>query len=597
MNGNKMTRVLAILVCAFMLIQSMAIGALAADIDPEAVVYVKPEVVSAVATQVGMNYIYVDVVTENCDNDQTVMAYLVDAEGNLVTVGYAPVGSNKAEIKLGAPDDAYTATYKIVVALNKAADVFPATVYYIGVEDVTGFFEAINMTEGDVKTELDEHYSALSVIKYAEDEEGNVILALTGEDYEDLSKDAKKNFADLILNGVNGKFSLGKGEYNAENSEDFVKEAYIIASYNTGDLTDSEMAELLYKFASVIGFDAEDENLYGKIEQKDTLVKVLETIDKDVESVEQLNTALEKAAAIQIVNETHWLNLVNVVAENNELFGVDEDEIEDLLDSKRLRKAFCEEFKGTYYSVEEIQDAWEDAFKAAKKEINKESSSGGGGGGGGGSVVVNTVSTQISDTENNYDPNVEILDYYTDMGEYGWASDAILNLTKKEIVTGYGDKKFAPANSLTRAEFMKMLVNVFGLADITATSTFTDVDPNAWYYVYVASAEKLGLAQGYGNGTFGVNDPVTRQDAVTLIYRTAKLKGLSTEKFKKGLDGLKDKGEIAPYAVDAVEALYNAGVYLDASDPKSINVFEPTRNATRAYVVVLLNQLYIYMSK
>lgn len=603
MNGNKMIRLIAVAVCALMLIQCTAIGALAADIAPEAVVYVRPEVTGVVANQVGNNYVYVDIVTENSDNDQTVMVYMLDATGNLVTVGYAPVGSNKAEVKLGAPDSAETGTYTLITALNKAADVFESEVFYIGVEDVNGFFETINLTDVEasvVKEKLDSSYNALSVIECTEDENGNVILKLTGEDYEALTdgeSGAKALFAELVLNGVNGKYSAGKGGYTAENSEDFVKEAYLVAAYNADGISDEEMAEILYKFESVIGFDAEDENLYGKIQNTDTLAKVVKTIAPTVANVEELAAALEKAAAVQIVNETHWLNLVNVISENNDIFQVDEEELEELLETKKLRTLFCEEFQDTYYSVEEIQEAWEDAYKAAEKAYKKATSGNGGGSGStvGGVVKTSEVSTQLSQDENNKDPNVEIKDYYTDVAgtSFDWASDAILNLSKNQILLGYGDKTFGPEKSVTRAEFMKMIINVLGMADVTATCSFTDVDPNAWYYIYVASAEKLGLAQGYGNGLFGVNDTVTRQDAITVIYRAAKLKGLSLDAFKASSSVFTDRSEIASYAVEAVDSLYNAGVYLDTSAP--LQKFEPTKNASRAYLAYVLDKIYRYM--
>lgn len=598
MNGNKMTRLFAVIVCAFMLIQCAAIGAFAADIAPEAVVYVRPEVVDVVANQVGNNYVYVDIVTANCDNDQTVMVYMVDAEGELVTVGYAPVGSNKAEVKLGASDSAETGTYTLITALNKAEDVFKSKVFYIGVEDVNTFFEAINLTDVEVsvvREKLDASYNALSVIECREDEEGNVILKLTGEDYEALEDEAIDAFAELLLNGVNGKYTSGKGGYDAENSEAFVKEAYLVGAYNADGISDKKMAELIYKFASVIGFDAEDENLYGKIQNTDTLAKVVKTIAEEVENVEELAAALEKAAAVQIVNETHWLNLVSVVKANNELFQVDEEQIEELEDSKKLRNAFCKKFKGTYYSIEEIQEAWEEAYDDAEDSL-KDNGGGGGSSVSSGTVTTNSVSTQITGSENNKDPYVKVEDYYNDISTYAWASDAILNLTKNQIVSGYGDMTFRPANPVTRAEFMKMLVNVFGLADMTATSSFADVDKDAWYYIYVASAEKLGIAQGYGNGLFGINDPVTRQDAITLVYRAAKIKGLSLGKFSASIDTFADRGDIASYAREAVGALRNAGIYYDTTDPTRVDLFEPTRNASRAYLAMVLNQLYMFMN-
>lgn len=602
MNGNKMIRVLAAVVCAFMLLQCAAVGSMAADIAPEAEVYTRPEVVSVENNQVGVNYVYVDVVTDNCDNDQTVMAYMTDDNGALVGVGYSPVGANKAEIKVGAPDSAETGTYKISVVLNRAEKVFESKVFYIGTGDVNGFFEAVNMTDVEwtaVEEKLDEHYNAIAVVEYAKDDDGNIILKLTGDDYEKLTDDAKDEFAKLVLNGVNGKFSAGKGKFVAENAEEFVKEAYLLAAYNAGGISDEKMAELIYRFDSVIGFDGADKNLYGKIENKDTLAKVVKTIAPTVESVESLAEAFEKAAAVQIVNETHWANLVSVVDANNDLFKVDQDEVDKLLSTKKLRTLFCKEFKGTYYSVEEIREAWDDAYKAAKKEYNKDSgSSGGSGGGGGGKVTItgNSVSTTIDQSENNNDKNVKIEEYYNDIGAYTWASDAILNLTKNNIISGYGDKTFLPEKSVTRAEFMKMVVNVFGLADITATSSFSDVDPNAWYYIYVASAEKCGIAQGYGNGLFGINDSVTRQDAITIIYRAAQAKGLSVGKFSASIDALKDRNEIAYYAQEAVGALYNAGIYLDTTDNTRADMFEPTKDASRAYLAVILNQLYMFIN-
>lgn len=592
---SNVKKVLAVLTCAVVLLQCAGIGVFAADISPEAVVYVRPEVTGISSNQIGMNYIYVDVEV-TAENDQPVIAYLVDNAGEMVTLGYAPVNAGAATVKLGVPDSAPTGNYTVVVALNKAEDVVKSKVFYVGVEDVIGLFEAINMKDVElsvIKEKLDAHYEALSVIESTKDEK------LTGDLYEDLSDEAKEAFAQFILDGVNGKYSEGKGEYDAENCEAFVKEAYVLAAYNAGDFTEAEMAEILYAFSDTIGFNAEDENLYAKIQNKDTFVKIAKTTDSEVNNSEELAAVLESAVCVQIVNETHWLNLVEVVATNNDLFDVDEEQIEKLRRNKKLREYFCEFFNATYYSVEEIQVAWDDAYKAAKKKADK--ASGGGGGGGGGadtsvSVSTNYVSTQITDKENNYDPNVEILDYYTDMAGYQWTSEAVLNLTKAGIVSGYGDKTFAPGASLTRAEFTKMLVNVFGLADITATSSFTDVDKNAWYHIYIASAEKYGLAQGYGNGLFGVNDPITRQDAITLIYRAAQAKGVDITGYYKSAQALVDKNSIAPYAINAVEALFNTGVYLDTTDPTSVNMFEPTRNASRGYVAVILNQVYIYLN-
>lgn len=595
MNGrfSNVKKVLAALVGAFMLIQCAALGVCAAAVSPEAVVYVIPEVVSVDANQIGRNYIYVDVLTENTDNDHPVIVYLTDANGEVVSLAYGGVDilTSVAEVAVGVKDSVPTGDYTVTVALYQAEDIVQTEITYASVEDVEGLIAALNGTDVDeVSALVAAHYEALSAVVSTKD------IKVTGDSYIALSEEGRAEFAKLIANGVNGKYSSGKGLYGAENSEAFVKEAYVVAAFNAGGLSDLELSELLYGYSETIGFDANDENLYGKIESKDTFLKIVKTMVTVVDNIDELMKIVQQAACVQIVNEADWLNRVNVIVANSDSFNINKTQLNKVNSTKSWETAFCTKLKEgvPYYSVNEICEAWDEIYDEVRAEMSSSSS---GGGGGGGTITTNKVSTQITSSENNYDPNVAILDYYTDVANtsYSWTSEAVLNLTKAGIVSGYGDKTFAPANSLTRAEFTKMLINTMGLADITATCSFADVDKDAWYYIYVASAEKYGLAQGYGNGLFGVNDSITRQDAVTLIYRAAQAKGLSVAHFYKSASNLKDKDSIAAYAYNAVEGLYNAGVYLDATDPTSVNVFEPTRNASRGYVAVILNQLYIYM--
>lgn len=611
MNGkfSNIKKVLAVLVCVSML--ASGFSAFAAEISPEAVIGDSPMLLDPVANQKGMNYLEIEAYVADAATgeitiiytDEPVIATMYDKYGRLISLAYAPVFGGGVTIRMGVPDEIQTGEYKVILDLRNAEESVECTAFYVGVEDVMGLIDTINMTDAEVsevKAKLDAHYQALSAMEYTKDENGK-LLKLTGDDYAAFSEEAQTVFAELILNGVNGKFVEGKGDFTSENVEAFIKEAYLLAAYNSKSVTYEDLAEILYKFDSIIGFNAENEELYGNVEDRKTFAKVARCVDTNVTTVEEIYDAVEEAVRVQLVNETAWysyLNLVNVVEASNEYFGVSKSQINALQNNKKLRTLFCGEFKGTYYSAEDVKDAWDVAYKAAQSEYGKSSSTGSTGGTGTtGGIATNIVSTQITDSENNKDPNVEIKDYYTDIagGAYSWASDAILNLTKANIVSGYGDKTYKPENSVTRAEFMKMIVNVFGLADITATSAFTDVDKDAWYYIYVASAEKLGIAQGYGNGLFGVNDPVTRQDAITLVYRAATIKGLSVDKFSASASNLIDKDLIASYALEAVEKLFNTGVYLDASDPTTVNRFEPTRNATRAYLAVILNQIYNFM--
>ncbi len=577
---------------AFVAFQSAA--AMAAEISPEAVVFVRPEIEKIECTQIGKNFVYVDVNTVNADNDTPVMVYFTDESGDMKTIGFYMVRSNQTTVTLGVPDNVPTGAYDAVVALGNAGLMKKAVVNYVGTTDVDGFFKVLNCEEGAdaeaVAKDMEKYYPAISVIRYADSE-----TALSGSDYEKLSAAQKAEFANLIANKVNG--SVGSGdEYDETNSEKYIKDAYLLAIYNAEGSTDHELADTVFKFG-VVDSEVEDKEMLIKIAKN--MAPTVKYMSDEENPENGLSQVLKSATAVELVNEGFWANLVTIVSNNNDIFEVPESEIEELLDSKNLRTDFCEKLQGKYMSVEDVKDAWDEAYKYAKKQ---NSSSGNSGGPSGSSSdredkkpnkTTQTTGIPIADNTDILGVKPVITDYYTDIDkDYYWCADAVLNLTVNDVVSGYGDKTFGPSRKLTRAEYMKMLVNVCGLADVTAKSSFTDVKQDEWYYVYVASAEKLGLAQGYGNGLFGVNDPITREDAVTLAYRAALLKGIDIRIFNVGTLPSVDANEISPYAVEAMKALYNAGVFLDSKDVMSLKYVEPKAHASRAYVSVILNELY-----
>ncbi|MCD8049980.1 MAG: S-layer homology domain-containing protein [Clostridia bacterium] len=592
MNGRFIKRTICASLGALMMLQG---AATAAEVSSEVTVFERPQVTSIECAQVGKNYVYVTLETTNADNDEPIIVYLRDEADNLKTLAYGNVSGDAAEIKLGVPDDVNTGTYYVYAALNLAGELAAGEVFYVGVGDVDGFIDTINLTDTDADTvedKLDEYYEALSVVQYTADSNGNKVT-LSGDNYEAFTTGQKAEFASQIASGVSGKYEDTKGSFTAENAESFIKESYLLAIYNAEDSTDSEIATALYTFGVAT----------AELENTTMVATIAKTMSSEVTSSEELTETVTKAVAVETVNEGYWANLVSVVKANNDVFGVDEDEIAELEDSKTMRNKFCTAFKGTYLSVEAVVEAWDSAYATALKST----SSSGGSGGGSSSGSSSSSSSSSSGTVTTYGEGVYIADntdmtgtkkvitdYYSDVNttSYSWASDAILALTNAGIVSGYGDGTFGPEKSLTRAEFMKMLVNACGLADVTATCSFTDVEAGSWYYVYIASAEKLGLATGYGDGTFGVNDPITREDMLTLIYRAAQTKGISLKSLTTQTLTFEDKSDISDYAVEAVKALYYAGVYLDTSNPYGTTKLEPKSKATRAYAAMILYSVY-----
>lgn len=166
---------------------------------------------------------------------------------------------------------------------------------------------------------------------------------------------------------------------------------------------------------------------------------------------------------------------------------------------------------------------------------------------------------------------------FKDMSSAAWAEEAVYALVKMGIISGYGDGTFLPNNSITRAEFAKIIVMASGRYDKDAKADFKDVKESDWYYSYVASAKNLGLVNGRGDGSFDPNAKITRADICTIVYRY-----IASIEFEFGKDvkdaSFADFNSIPEYARDAVSALSAAGIVSGMGD----NKFEPNTNATRA---------------
>ncbi|MEV5025658.1 S-layer homology domain-containing protein [Paenibacillus sp. LPE1-1-1.1] len=175
---------------------------------------------------------------------------------------------------------------------------------------------------------------------------------------------------------------------------------------------------------------------------------------------------------------------------------------------------------------------------------------------------------------------------FTDIARVSWAKDSIESLAARGIVNGVGNQTFKPDLKVTRAEFLKMLMFAFDVADEGAKSELSDLQEGSWYYSSVAAAHKLGIVQGKADGSFGVNDEITRQDMAVMAYRAA-------QHLKLGLSGhassgaFADQAAIDGYAVEAAEAMQAAGIIQGMGG----RVFAPKAQATRAQAAVIIHKL------
>ncbi|MFJ7407874.1 MULTISPECIES: S-layer homology domain-containing protein [unclassified Lysinibacillus] len=98
--------------------------------------------------------------------------------------------------------------------------------------------------------------------------------------------------------------------------------------------------------------------------------------------------------------------------------------------------------------------------------------------------------------------------------------EGIMKLQQAGIIDG-SNGLFHPSESLTRAQLAKIIVLAFGLTS-EGTSHFEDVPTTHWAHDYIAILENYGIALG-DNGSFRPNEPVTRAQFVTFLYRVLHL--------------------------------------------------------------------------
>jgi uncharacterized protein YkwD len=107
---------------------------------------------------------------------------------------------------------------------------------------------------------------------------------------------------------------------------------------------------------------------------------------------------------------------------------------------------------------------------------------------------------------------------YSDVSSTSRYAVAIDWLSDAGVIKGYPDGSFLPQNPVNRAEFLKLALESSDIpADVTEPTVFTDIDEKAWYAKYVRKAYAEGWIQGYGDGTFRPQNPISKAEGLKMI--------------------------------------------------------------------------------
>lgn len=191
--------------------------------------------------------------------------------------------------------------------------------------------------------------------------------------------------------------------------------------------------------------------------------------------------------------------------------------------------------------------------------------------------------TKRSDNSDNEEHGRQSADYsFDDMADYEWAAEAVESLYKKGFVSGVSDTAFEPGRSISREEFLTMMLRAFGIDLTGGEPCFDDVDANAYYAPYVNAAYSIGIINGISKTEFGVGKPIIRQDAAVILNNLIKYG--KNEISAENEYSITDKDDISDYALEAVESLVCKGIISGDEEHR----FLPKKTLSRAEAAVLL---------
>ncbi len=197
-------------------------------------------------------------------------------------------------------------------------------------------------------------------------------------------------------------------------------------------------------------------------------------------------------------------------------------------------------------------------------------------------TVSQTPPTNTNNSTNNNTSFENIVLPFTDVNAYDWYYNSVKYVYANNMMSGTDTTIFSPNITTTRAMIVTILHRLDGKPAATA-SNFMDVEQNQYYTNAVAWASANGIVSGYGNGNFGPNDTITREQMAAILYRYAQYKGYDTTQ-KNNLSNYIDAKDINAYAVEALQWANQVGIITGVTDTTLV----PNGSATRAQVSSIL---------
>ena len=463
------------------------------------------------------------------------------------------------------PESAASGQYGFLITGDGIDENYYTTKFYMSERDIQNVISDMNE-----KTVLNDVNTLEALKTYVEENAKRLYFNM--EKYNKLSDDAKA-FAIKALESEGNYTSLDE----------------IGDKFNSG-------VTIAWLYDGLAPEEILEDNKYLTLEMYENYLDLKDKSDvkkaiKGLKTEEEIRTVFNKKTAISMLNEAEPSDIKEIIENYNNYIGIDED----------LYDYFI---KNTSKCIKALGNKDFDDEKEIDDVIKKVKYSGAGGGGstGGGGIPSGGISSSLPQSNSGYvapiteqkpivsepskeEEKVENNLPFEDIENVSWAYTAIEHLYNNKILNGKSEKIFAPNDNVKREEFVKLVVNGFGLEKDGETK-FTDVDKDSWYAEFLNVAFNTGVVNGISETEFGVGRYITREDMAVMIYRAVKASGMNVEIIIENPAELSDLDTVSEYAKEAVEFMIKKGAI------NGINgEFKPKAYATRAQTAQMLYQI------
>lgn len=179
---------------------------------------------------------------------------------------------------------------------------------------------------------------------------------------------------------------------------------------------------------------------------------------------------------------------------------------------------------------------------------------------------------------------------FSDVAQSSWYYPAVRYVYEKGLMTGVNADTFSPETTITRAQMAQIIYNMEGGKPAKNPSSFKDVPSSHWSYKAVSWAKENNIVKGYEDGSFKPNAPITRQDAVAILYRY-KIKEATANLSRNKYDGFKDRDQVAAYAQEPMAWAVDRGI-VNGDNHKRLNPRNHMKRAEMAQILKNGNKIF-----